>query len=111
MRRLVKDLFQSADKDNSGVLDKDEFAELVERTNKDSSLPMVTPEADAERSVDPTEPTAHTFNLDAAWENIRKVPFREGKEMGVSFPGFEAWWKDRVGIDDPDIPVLPEFMV
>ena len=29
----------------------------------------------------------------------------------ISFSGFEAWWKDRAGIQEPDIPVLPEYMV
>jgi len=29
----------------------------------------------------------------------------------VNFTGFEAWWKSQSGATDPDIPVLPEFMV
>ena len=29
----------------------------------------------------------------------------------MNFTGFEAWWKSQSGATDPDIPVLPEFMV
>ena len=51
------------------------------------------------------------FDLDLAWSEIRKVPFSEGEEFGVNFTGFESWWKSKAGFTDPDIPVLPEFMV
>eukprot|EP01052_Picozoa_sp_SAG31_P008811 SAG31_NODE_451_length_15511_cov_77.547301_5_plen_83_part_00 len=29
----------------------------------------------------------------------------------VTFMAFEKWWKDRTGIADVSIPVLPEIMV
>ena len=32
-------------------------------------------------------------------------------ELSVTYPRFELWWKERLGIDYPDIPVLPEYMV
>ena len=32
------------------------------------------------------------------------------EDVGISFPEFEVWWKKREGIDDPDIPVVPEYM-
>ena len=56
------------------------------------------------------------FHADAAWARIRKVPFggtdKGGDmQMGVNFSCFEAWWKDATGMQDSDIPVLPEFMV
>ena len=35
----------------------------------------------------------------------------EADEEGVTFSAFESWWKERAGIQDPDIPVLPEYMV
>ena len=41
MRRTVKELFEGADVDRSGILDKEEFALLVNKANKDSHLPMV----------------------------------------------------------------------
>ena len=28
----------------------------------------------------------------------------------MTFTDFEKWWKKRMGIDDGDIPVLPEYM-
>ena len=31
--------------------------------------------------------------------------------MAVFGAAFESWWKSKVGMDDTDIPVLPEFMV
>ena len=74
-----------------------------------------------------------------AWATVKKVPFlsemrdkRRVAEMmateerglsvgcdrqkcdellGVNFPSFEAWWKHATGMNDADIPVLPEFMV
>ena len=81
---------------------------------------------------------AGEFSLDAAWDEIRKVPMTAGGDvLGVNFASFEAWyvqkmmnsvlkmmnsvlkmmklafqrWRERAGINDPNIPVLPEFMV
>jgi hypothetical protein len=34
-----------------------------------------------------------------------------GDILGVNFASFENWWRERAGIIDPNIPVLPEFMV
>ena len=31
-------------------------------------------------------------------------------EEEVTLPAFENWWKSRLGIEDADIPVLPEYM-
>ena len=28
--------------------------------------------------------------------------------LSITYPRFETWWKERLGIDYPDIPVLPE---
>jgi len=28
--------------------------------------------------------------------------------LGVNFSSFESWWKQRSGVVEPDIPVLPE---
>ena len=33
------------------------------------------------------------------------------RTLGVNFASFESYWKERMNMDDPDIPVLPEFMV
>ncbi len=81
----------------------------------DHSLPLVDPEE--------------------AWVECRKVPLQDNDAqalgvlrsttsspgpwrddisdmaLGVNFAGFEVYWKDKMGIAEPDIPVLPEFMV
>ena len=41
MRRTVRELFQKFDTDDSGVLDKDEFFNLVDVANADPSLPSI----------------------------------------------------------------------
>ena len=71
MRRVIKELFEGADTDRSGVLEKAEFAELVEQANKNIGLPALF-------STDPTDTDAKAgFDLEEAWESIRKVPFAE----------------------------------
>ena len=37
--------------------------------------------------------------------------FTSYAEGEVSFASFEKWWKKRLGLDEADIPVLPELMV
>ena len=51
------------------------------------------------------------FDRDKAWEQIRKTPYADGSKVGVNFVAFESWWKQKAGLSDPDIPVLPEFLV
>ena len=54
--------------------------------------------------------------LESDWE-LANQHQRYAVEQGhlsaltISYPTFEAWWKQRLGVDTPDIPVLPEFMV
>lgn len=107
MRRVIKELFEDADDDRSGILEKHEFAALVEQANKNLGLPALF----AGGPNDPDSENKPGFDVDEAWETIRKVPFAEGKKLGVNFAGFEAWWKAQSGATEPDIPVLPEFMV
>ena len=60
-----------------------------------------------------------SFDLETEWASITKVQpdfipgdgDEEEVQEEISFSAFEAWWKDRAGIKDPDIPVLPEYMV
>jgi hypothetical protein len=59
----------------------------------------------------PNGADASGFDLEEAWSEVRKTPFAEGIELGVDLPSFEHWWKCKVGISDPGIPVLPESMV
>ena len=107
MRRVIKELFEAADRDRSGILEKSEFASLVNKANTNVGLPALF----AGGPLDPDSDSKARFNLEEAWSEIRKVPFAEGKKLGVNFAGFEAWWKGKSGATEPDIPVLPEFMV
>eukprot|EP01048_Picozoa_sp_COSAG05_P011647 COSAG05_NODE_1112_length_5856_cov_11.397082_2_plen_976_part_00 len=113
MRRTVKELFEGADVDKSGVLDKKEFAGLVHRANKDSSLPVVGMAKGHLDDDDDDDDAPKGFDLEEAWGEIRKVPFIDDgiQQFGVNFTGFESWWKAKAGFTDPDLPVLPEFMV
>jgi len=71
---------------------------------------------------------SNQLHVDAeeAWDDCSKVPLRatdvrgldrsssvQGVQrmLGVNFAGFEAYWKNKMNIAEPDIPVLPEFMV
>ena len=71
---------------------------------RDSSLPSIDDDLD----------------VGLAWMEIPKVPFHStsssshvhaGTELGINFHGFEDWWQYIVGIRDPDVPVLPEYLV
>jgi Ca2+-binding EF-hand superfamily protein len=73
MRRTVKDLFEQGDADNSGVMDKAEFEALVRRMNVEKTLPQNSFEG---------------LDTDTAWEEMAKVPFQEGNQMGVNFHAF-----------------------
>jgi Ca2+-binding EF-hand superfamily protein len=133
MRRTVKELFQKADCDRSGILDQAEFAALVIAANSDTSLPRIAMAAktasqgsfrDSAYSVNRSGVKLPTgaknglgaampggfFDLEQNWAEIRKIRFANGK-LGVNFSAFENWWKEKTGMNDPDIPVLPESMV
>jgi Ca2+-binding EF-hand superfamily protein len=89
-RRQVKELFDQYDDDKSGVLDQGEFGKMV---------------AQAEKYLKGLK-----FDMEENWDELKKVPCSE-TEMGVNFSAFETWWKLKAQVMDPDIPVLPEFMV
>jgi CRP-like cAMP-binding protein/Ca2+-binding EF-hand superfamily protein len=125
MRRTVKELFDQHDCDKSGILDRQEFGKLMEAANKNPKLPAVvemaetlhktrdaeTADETAGRKIVTAVPNTYSpIDADAAWEVIKKVAYDDG-EVGINFNSFESWWKEKVGINDPDLPVLPEFMV
>jgi Ca2+-binding EF-hand superfamily protein len=91
MRRQVKDVFDAVDTDQSGRLSKAEFAKLVSRAKK--HLRLVPP-----------------FDLDKDWRLCKTIRYGDNEEE-LTYPAFERWWKERLGVDDADIPVLPEHMV
>ena len=114
MKRIIKDIFQRADADGSGILTKSEFQHVVENANKNKALPTIgapKKEAAVEGAAGKYEESAQEFQLEEAWEELKKIPIPESQELGVNFASFEAWWKGRAGIVEADIPVLPEFMV
>eukprot|EP01052_Picozoa_sp_SAG31_P020732 SAG31_NODE_1572_length_7850_cov_28.848794_3_plen_514_part_00 len=53
------------------------------------------------------------FSLDDDWVRLcaDSVPIAAGEKQGVTFPMFESWWKDRAGIRQADLAVIPEFIV
>jgi hypothetical protein len=89
----VKELFDSVDGDSSGTLEKSELGSLVIKAGRKLSLP----------------PGGPPFDLDADWQLMRKGAPPDMSD-GVSFPMFEAWWKERTGLGDTDMVVLPEFI-
>ena len=93
MRLAVRELFDKMDKDRSGKLDIKEIGTLVKKSKH--TLNLIGP----------------PFDVEADWTAMRKTgqdEFGEGGE--VTFPHFEDWWKDRSGIVDVSIPVLPDFV-
>eukprot|EP01050_Picozoa_sp_SAG11_P010796 SAG11_NODE_1102_length_5866_cov_2.173574_9_plen_281_part_00 len=83
-RLLIRDIFDKLDKDNSGSLSKDEIVALVKKAK------------DRLKLVDPP------FDVEKDWAIMKKT------RDEVTFVDFEGWWKERSGIVEPDIPVLPE---
>ena len=131
-----RELFDGADKDGGGILDQREFTQLIARANKDTELrreigltsisssstsrprghgessPTAAERAHAAMVMGTDDKTAlELFDPQEAWLAVKKVPYSEGTAFGVNSAGFETWWKIQVGLNEPDIPVLPEFMV
>ena len=105
------------------------------------SSPRASPRAGSETSTDSAQRTRRPSVYDSkdneqlqldpetAWAECRKAPLRDDDDraqignrshsfsnttvhgLGVNFVSFEAYWKDKMNIAEPDIPVLPEFMV
>ena len=98
IRRAIKVMFEALDTDASGLLDKDEFTKLVEKAEHRDDLPhFLGPDS--------------KFEVDSEWDSMAKVAFGEGTELGINFATFEGWWREKVGIRDTDVPVLPEYLV
>lgn len=91
-RLEVKSLFERMDADRSGTLDYVEVQKLIKRCKK--LLMLLPPEYDADMDW-------HDMTLGA--------PEGSMKAEGITFPDFERWWKDRMGLVEADAPVLPEY--
>ncbi len=88
-RRDIKELFDSVDTDRSGELDREELGRFVDK-------------AGDKIDIDPA------FDLVKDWKLMRQgAP--QGVD-GVTFPMFELWWRDRMGVTDGDLCVIPEFI-
>lgn len=90
LRKNVEQIFRMTDADGSGKLDREEVGLLAAKIAKKF----------AGASFDPP------FNLDTDFAAMG------GERKGyVTFEEFASWFKFRTGDDEPDIPVLPEYMV
>ena len=89
-RRLARTLFDMADSDKSGFLDKAEVTEV------EKSLRRRCPEV----VLDPP------FDPDADFETMDS----DGQGV-VSWNEFESWWMTRTGDEEPACPVLPDSVV
>jgi Ca2+-binding EF-hand superfamily protein len=89
--RQVKELFSLMDKDDSGRLSKQEFGAFAIK---------------AQLGLDPP------FDLDTDWAKCRKVKESlDEAEEELNYNSFEMWWRERLGISSPSLPVLPEHIV
>eukprot|EP01043_Picozoa_sp_COSAG02_P015947 COSAG02_NODE_691_length_18445_cov_23.541099_12_plen_784_part_00 len=88
-RRDIKELFDSVDTDHSGELDRDELGRFVDKVGD-------------KLDIDPA------FDLVRDWKLMRQAA-PQGVD-GVTFPMFELWWRDRMGVTDGDLCVIPEFI-
>ena len=93
LKRAVRDTFEAIDADGDARLNRAEFALFARR---------------AKAHLKGLEPP---FDLAADWGRCAKVVNAHTGEEELTYQKFEMWWKERLGIVDANIPVLPEFMV
>ena len=89
-RCLARTLFDMADSDKSGFLDKAEVIQVEERLRRRCPDVVLDP---------PFDPDADFAMMDADSQGV------------VSWNEFEGWWMTRTGDDEPTCPVLPESIV
>jgi Ca2+-binding EF-hand superfamily protein len=91
LRNNVREVFDMVDEDGGGTLDIDECATMMGKIGKKF------------KGVD-FDPPFHLADDFAVMEIVRG----EGE---VTWEEFLEWFMERTGDDEPDIPVLPEYMV
>ena len=101
LRRTIRELWNRADENGDGSLDKDEVARLLNRSYTRRVMAAWQPPFDLE---DDWGRMCSKGAMDAG-------SVYEGPVVSVTYTEFEFWWKRRNGIDDVDIPVFPEYMV
>lgn len=97
VRRKVRNAFHKLDRNGDGTIDKQEFAMMMSsQTKKLMNL------------------LGGEFDLEKDWALMHRAFVERGGELTdsllVSFSLFEKWWKFRNGIEDSEIPVIPETM-
>eukprot|EP01051_Picozoa_sp_SAG22_P009698 SAG22_NODE_826_length_6962_cov_20.142358_2_plen_375_part_00 len=101
LRRTIRELWNRADENGDGCLDKQEVARLLNRTYTRSCMENWEP----------------PFDLEEDWQKMCTKGADDagnvytGEVRAVTYTEFEYWWKRRNGIEDVDIPVFPEYMV
>ena len=97
VRRKVRNAFHNLDRNKDGTIDKEEFAGFMTPTMSRLMNLLGKP-----------------FDLEKDWALMHRSFVERGGELTddllVSFSLFEKWWKFRNGIDDCEIPVIPETM-
>lgn len=92
----VDKLFKVLDKDGSGALDQTEVKLLAHALRQQFRWLTLDPPFDSERD----------YQLMLQFGN--NPP---GAPQEVRFSVFKAWWKLRLGVDEPSMSILPEYMV
>jgi Ca2+-binding EF-hand superfamily protein len=90
VRKKVAEIFALVDEDHSGILDKQEVGLMSKKIAKTFKTLEFDPPFDLDRDFS---------DMDADGEG------------SITYDEFEKWFKERTGDDEPDVPVLPEYMV
>lgn len=124
-RQLARKLFDMADDDSSGFLDKDEVIQVERRLVQRCPEVELVPPFDPDKDFSVMDKDGHGF---VSWSEF------EGTHAGVSRPpappardphtarspvrrprgvlgSIADWWMNRTGDAEPSCPVLPEAMV
>jgi Ca2+-binding EF-hand superfamily protein len=97
VRRMVRNAFHKLDRNGDGTIHKHEFKALMNAKMRKVMKLLGGP-----------------FDLEKDWALMHRAYVERGGQLDdhlpVSFSLFESWWKNRNGIDDGEVPVIPEAM-
>jgi hypothetical protein len=94
---IHRNAFHKLDKNGDGTIFKYEFEALMSK-KMSNIMRLLGGPFDLEKDWR----LMHINHLERGGELTEKLP--------VSFSLFESWWKNRNGIDDGEVPVIPEAM-
>ena len=121
LRRKVKDDFVRSSSGKRGTIGKEAFGKIASKALAASNA---SPPFDLEndwntcirQSMDPSRESAKQNSPRS--NNKKRRQSLAGDVMAdhedhtlLTYLKFERWWKERIGVQTPDIPVLPEYMV